>query len=166
MEHQEKIWHAEINGQRQGTLNIDELLQNGLTGDSLVWKEGMASWLAAKEVPEMLAAFNFVKFRNEIEMDVLKYSAEENADIRLQIERLEKSYDELLDEKNGLKAILKNMAEKDAELNSKLNSLKDKNEKMLNFKPRLTTELKALGREETELRSKLRSLWNKLIEDL
>ncbi|MCL2101524.1 MAG: DUF4339 domain-containing protein [Fibromonadales bacterium] len=161
---EQKIWHTEINGQQQGPFSIDELLQNGLTDQSLVWKTGMANWLAAKEVPEMVAALNLIKMRNEIEIDIFKYVADENDEIRVQIERLEKSYEELLDEKSGIKAMLKTIADRDAELSSRLDLLKKSNEKLPNLKLGLTVELKAIGNENIELRSKLKKIFAKLIQ--
>ncbi len=156
----------EIKGQRQGPFNVDELLQKGLTGESLVQKTGTANWLVAKEVPEMAAAFDVIKMKNEIEIDTFKFMADENAQCRLQIERLEKSYEELLDEKSGIKAILRAMEEKDAELSSQIGLLKDSNEELPNLKLGLTVELQAMENENVELRSKLKQLFTKLIKGL
>jgi len=163
---EQKVWYMEIDGQQQGPFNVDELLQKGLTGCSLVKEEGMANWLTAKEVPEMVAAFDFVKMRNEIEIDTFKFMADENTEFRLQIERLEKSYEELLDEKSGIKAILKAMEDKEAELSSQIDLLKDSNEELPNLKLNLTVELKALENENVELRSKLKQLFSKLVKGL
>ncbi|MDR1813042.1 MAG: GYF domain-containing protein [Candidatus Fibromonas sp.] len=163
---EQKIWYMEINGQQQGPFSIDELLQRGLTGPSLVRAEGMADWLEAKDVPEMAEAFELIKMKNEIEIETFKFMADENADFRLQIERLEKSYEELLDEKSGIKAILKAMADKEAELSSQVGLLKDSNEELPNLKLSLTTELKALESENVELRSKLKTLFTKLVSGL
>jgi chromosome segregation ATPase len=156
----------EINGQEQGPFSVDELLQKGLTGESLVRKTGMANWLTAKNVHEMAVAFDLIKTKNEIEIDTFKFMADENAEFRLQIERLEKSYDELLDEKSGIKAILKAMENKDAELRSQVDLLKDSNEELPNLKLSLTVELKALEDEKVKLRSKLKQLFTKLITQL
>jgi uncharacterized RDD family membrane protein YckC len=50
-----KIWYMAINGQQQGgPFAIDELLQRGLAKEALVWKEGMDSWVLAKEVSEIM----------------------------------------------------------------------------------------------------------------
>lgn len=50
-----------IGGQQQGPFGIPQLqqmkAQNSLTPDTLVWKQGMASWLAAKQVPELANLF-------------------------------------------------------------------------------------------------------------
>jgi chromosome segregation ATPase len=156
----------EINKQRQGPFSINELLQKGLTGESRVQKTGTIDWLTAKEVPEMAAAFDMIKMKNEIEIDTFKFMADENAEFRLQIERLEKSYEELLDEKSGIKAILKAMEDKDAKLCSQVDLLKDTNEELPNLKLGLTVELKALEDEKVELRSKLKQLFNKLIRGI
>ncbi|MCL2283301.1 MAG: GYF domain-containing protein [Fibromonadales bacterium] len=52
-----KIWHIAINNQQQGPFGMDELLQKGLTQDTLVWKAGMPSWVKAKDVAELVGTF-------------------------------------------------------------------------------------------------------------
>lgn len=49
-----KYYIAE-NGQQAGPFEPNELLQHGLTVNSLVWCEGMASWTSASQVPELMA---------------------------------------------------------------------------------------------------------------
>lgn len=44
-------------GQRVGPMSVEQLLQNQLTKDSLVWTEGMATWTKAGDVAELAAAF-------------------------------------------------------------------------------------------------------------
>jgi septal ring factor EnvC (AmiA/AmiB activator) len=163
---EQKIWYIKTNGQQQGPFSIDDLLQNGLTGDSLVKKTGTENWLAAEDVPEMITAFDLAKTKNEIEIDTFKFMADENSEFRLQIERLEKSYEELLDEKSGLKAILKDIADKDAKLRSQVSLLKKTNEESPNMRLGLTVELKTLENEKVELRSRLKKLFNRLIQGL
>ena len=159
----QKIWYMETSEQRRGPFSINELLQKGLTGDSQVWKPGMTDWRHAREVPEMALGFDLNKIKNEIEIDTYKFMTEENADFRLQIEQLEKSYEDLLDEKFGIKAILKDMEEKDAELCSQVDSLKKNNEESFNLKLDLTVKLKALEDENVQLRTKLKQLFTRLI---
>lgn len=43
------------NGQQAGPFEPSELLQHGLTVNSLVWCEGMPSWTSASQVPELMA---------------------------------------------------------------------------------------------------------------
>lgn len=43
--------------QRRGPFPEDQLLQNGLTPDSLVWCNGMDGWKKASEVPELAMYF-------------------------------------------------------------------------------------------------------------
>ena len=45
------------NNQRQGPFEIDQLLANGLTPDTLVWCSGMPGWQKANEVPEVAVLF-------------------------------------------------------------------------------------------------------------
>ncbi|MBQ6078980.1 MAG: DUF4339 domain-containing protein [Muribaculaceae bacterium] len=49
-----KYYIAE-NGQQAGPFEPHELLQHGLTVNSLVWCEGMANWTSASQVPELMA---------------------------------------------------------------------------------------------------------------
>lgn len=50
-----------VNGQQQGPFNMQQLqsmvAQGSLTGETLVWKNGMPSWQAAKSVPELANLF-------------------------------------------------------------------------------------------------------------
>lgn len=52
---------AVVNGQQQGPFSTEQLAQYAqqkvLTPDTLVWKQGMANWLAAKTVPELANLF-------------------------------------------------------------------------------------------------------------
>ncbi len=54
-------FHAVVNGQQQGPFNLQQLQQllgqNAITPDTLVWKQGMTSWQAAKTVPELVNLF-------------------------------------------------------------------------------------------------------------
>lgn len=49
-----KYYIAE-NGQQAGPFEPSELLAHGLTANSLVWCEGMPSWVSASQVPELMA---------------------------------------------------------------------------------------------------------------
>ena len=49
-----KYYIAE-NGQPAGPFEPNELLAHGLTINSLVWAEGMANWMSAGQVPELMA---------------------------------------------------------------------------------------------------------------
>jgi len=49
-----KYYIAE-NGQGVGPFEANELLARGLTGNSLVWGEGMSGWTSASQVPELAA---------------------------------------------------------------------------------------------------------------
>ncbi len=57
-------FHAVINGQQAGPYDMDTLkqliTQNQLTKDTLVWREGMANWLAAGELTELNSLFGSV----------------------------------------------------------------------------------------------------------
>ncbi|MEM7182971.1 MAG: SPFH domain-containing protein [Spirochaetota bacterium] len=54
-------FHVSINGQQQGPFPLEQLkgmIGNGqLTKETYVWKQGMANWAAASEVPEVIALF-------------------------------------------------------------------------------------------------------------
>ena len=49
-----KYYIAE-NGQQAGPFEPNELLLHGLTVNSLVWCEGMPSWVSANQLPELMA---------------------------------------------------------------------------------------------------------------
>ena len=44
-------------GQRVGPLSLEELVQNGLTPDSLVWTDGMTDWAPANQLAELAPVF-------------------------------------------------------------------------------------------------------------
>ena len=52
-----KYYIAE-NGQQAGPFEPNELLAHGLTVNSLVWCEGMPTWVSASQVPELMALLN------------------------------------------------------------------------------------------------------------
>ncbi|MEM9450632.1 MAG: SPFH domain-containing protein [Cyanobacteria bacterium P01_E01_bin.6] len=51
-------WYLSRNGQNFGPFNANQLPQNGLAPDSFVWRNGMASWLPASQVPELSYLFS------------------------------------------------------------------------------------------------------------
>lgn len=57
-------FHAVINGQQAGPFDVSGLTsmvqQNQLTRDTLVWRHGMATWIAAGQVPELSNIFGAV----------------------------------------------------------------------------------------------------------
>lgn len=46
-------WHFSRGGQNFGPFPLEQLLQQGLTPDTHVWKAGMSAWVKAGEVPEL-----------------------------------------------------------------------------------------------------------------
>jgi len=44
-------------GEQSGPYNVSDLKANGLTKDTLVWKEGMTDWLKAGDIPELKELF-------------------------------------------------------------------------------------------------------------
>lgn len=46
-------YYIAINNQRRGPFPEEELFQNGMTPDSLVWCKGMEGWTRASDVPEL-----------------------------------------------------------------------------------------------------------------
>lgn len=53
-----------INGAQQGPWNLDQMkaavMQNQMNRDTLVWKQGMANWAKAGDVPELASVFGAV----------------------------------------------------------------------------------------------------------
>ena len=58
------VFHVVLNGQQAGPYDINALQQmvhqNQLTRDTLVWRQGMANWLTASQVPELNMLFGSV----------------------------------------------------------------------------------------------------------
>lgn len=58
----QRVFHVDHGGQAGGPYNMQQMqagIQNGqVTGQTLVWAEGMASWAAAQTVPELQAMFS------------------------------------------------------------------------------------------------------------
>jgi membrane protease subunit (stomatin/prohibitin family) len=50
-------WFAGINGRQQGPFDASALVAQGVTRDTLVWKNGMDGWVAAGQVPELASVF-------------------------------------------------------------------------------------------------------------
>jgi membrane protease subunit (stomatin/prohibitin family) len=54
-------YHVAVNGQQMGPFGMDQLqsqvTSGELTGQSLVWKNGMAAWTPASQVPELQPLF-------------------------------------------------------------------------------------------------------------
>jgi hypothetical protein len=54
-------WYAGINGSQVGPMDIGglrQLAQQGqLTPDTLIWKQGMAGWVAAAQIPDLAGLF-------------------------------------------------------------------------------------------------------------
>ncbi|HLP88278.1 MAG TPA: SPFH domain-containing protein [Nostocaceae cyanobacterium] len=48
-------WYISVNGQQVGPLAPQQLLQQGLNPQSLVWRAGMASWQQVSTIPELSA---------------------------------------------------------------------------------------------------------------
>jgi membrane protease subunit (stomatin/prohibitin family) len=46
-------WYISLNGQNLGPFSINQLLQNGLTPQSFVWRAGMKNWQLASQVAEL-----------------------------------------------------------------------------------------------------------------
>lgn len=53
-------YYMVINGQQAGPYEESELLGQGLTRSTLVWREGWSQWTAAGEVPELKYLFGAV----------------------------------------------------------------------------------------------------------
>ncbi len=53
-------YYISNNGEKAGPFDLNDMLANGLTRDSLVWCQGMADWQPALQVPEVAALLNQV----------------------------------------------------------------------------------------------------------
>jgi len=54
-------WHIAVNGQSQGPFTPEQIAEGIATGqvrgDTLVWRAGMANWMAARQIPAFAALF-------------------------------------------------------------------------------------------------------------
>ena len=50
-------YYIVINGEQKGPFSVDELRLQGITSETLVWKEGYAGWVRAGSVPELAGLF-------------------------------------------------------------------------------------------------------------
>lgn len=50
-------YYLAVGGQPKGPMTLEEILQENLQPDTLVWKTGLPSWVKAKEMPELSIAF-------------------------------------------------------------------------------------------------------------
>lgn len=46
-----------VNGSQYGPVSLDILRQRGITSDTLVWREGLSTWVKAGELPELSSLF-------------------------------------------------------------------------------------------------------------
>jgi hypothetical protein len=64
----ETYYYRDKNDQQQGPVFVGELIRNGVTSDTLIWKEGMNNWQAAGYLPELSAIFQTQPKRSKLEM--------------------------------------------------------------------------------------------------
>lgn len=55
---EETLYYLHINGQQRGPYVYAQLLSEGLTPETMVWKAGMPNWAQASTLPELLPLFN------------------------------------------------------------------------------------------------------------
>lgn len=46
-----------ISGVQRGPMQIEELIRMGITAETYIWREGLADWVQAREVPELAGFF-------------------------------------------------------------------------------------------------------------
>ena len=51
-------YYLAVNGQQVGPLDVNQLIPSGMTRNSMVWTEGMATWTQAGAVPELAHLFD------------------------------------------------------------------------------------------------------------
>ena len=85
---------AHSNGARSGPFKENELIANGVTGNTLVWRQGMKSWQPANQLKELSAlCSNSVTLQHEIEE-----ARKEITELRKQVEELQASEDGIINE--------------------------------------------------------------------
>jgi hypothetical protein len=50
-------YYLAVNGQQLGPFEVNQLIPNGMTQNTMVWTEGMPSWAPAASVPELAQLF-------------------------------------------------------------------------------------------------------------
>ncbi len=50
-------YYLAVNGQQLGPFDVNQLIPNGMTGNTMVWTDGMPAWAPASSVPELAALF-------------------------------------------------------------------------------------------------------------
>ena len=53
----EKYFFVDQAGQQRGPIDVEQFLEYGVKVDTLIWKDGMAGWVEAGKVPEVLSIF-------------------------------------------------------------------------------------------------------------
>ena len=59
----EQYYYIDKNGQQQGPVEANELSKCGVTLDTLVWKQGMADWQAARTLLDLHFVVSFPKLQ-------------------------------------------------------------------------------------------------------
>lgn len=54
---EEAIYYIHVNGQQRGPFAMNQLLAEGLTQETMVWKNGMPNWTKASSLPELQSLF-------------------------------------------------------------------------------------------------------------
>ena len=57
----EQYFYLDVNKVQQGPVDGSQLVKFGVTPTTLVWKQGMAQWTPAGQVPELAAIFNVLE---------------------------------------------------------------------------------------------------------
>ncbi|MDE6396486.1 MAG: CD225/dispanin family protein, partial [Muribaculaceae bacterium] len=55
-----KYYYIDANGQQTGPFNLNELVNQPITRQTYVWREGLSSWVMADQLPELAPSFNNV----------------------------------------------------------------------------------------------------------
>lgn len=54
---EEAIYYIHINGRQRGPFTLNQLLSEGLTPETMVWRNGMPNWGKASTIPELQILF-------------------------------------------------------------------------------------------------------------
>ena len=58
-----------ISGVQRGPMQIEELIRMGITAETYIWREGLADWVQAREVPELAGFFIVPGAENDAQQD-------------------------------------------------------------------------------------------------
>lgn len=54
---EEAIYYLHVDGQQKGPFQLSQLIQEGMTAETMIWRTGLPSWVTARTLPEVAVLF-------------------------------------------------------------------------------------------------------------